>query len=122
MLERYGDVVLGLEQDSGVVHEQREAGRNVILGAATDPVFWRRLDSVRVLMLAMPKGREAAEYARVVRQQGYTGPIAATAHFVDQIPLLEAAGVDLAFNFYADAGAGFAEHVAELHGRDAPDS
>ena len=37
--------------------------------------------------------------------------MAATAQFDDELEELRAAGAEAAFNFYAEAGAGFAEHV-----------
>ena len=40
--------------------------------------------------------------------------IAATALYDDEIPDLEQAGVDAAFNFYNEAGVGFADHANEL--------
>ncbi len=122
MRQRFGDVVLGLEHDHTVVKAHREAGRKVILGSVTDPNLWtrvRRVDSIRAFLLALSNESEAADAARMMRKDGYDGPIAATADFEDQIPKLEAAGVGLAFNFYADAGAGFADHVAEQAGLEA---
>jgi hypothetical protein len=117
MRERYGDVVLGLDQDIRVVQAQSESGRRAICGSIADPSFMQRLQRGRplqLILLAIPNGPEAAAIARVARLEGYEGPIAATAHFDDQVLELEEAGVDVVFNFYADAGAGFAEHVCKL--------
>jgi hypothetical protein len=49
-----------------------------------------------------------------LRSKGFTGTIAATALFDDEIPDLEKAGVDAAFNLYGEAGLGFADHANEL--------
>jgi len=40
--------------------------------------------------------------------------IAATARHEDEVPSLIEAGADTALSFYAEAGAGFAEHVREV--------
>jgi hypothetical protein len=45
--------------------------------------------------------------------RSYPGLIAATAQFDDEVKELEQAGVNGAFNFYAEAGRGFAEHVCQ---------
>jgi hypothetical protein len=49
----------------------------------------------------------------MLREVGYTGAVAAVAKFDDHLQELRSLGV-IAFNFYSEAGAGFAEHV-EAH-------
>ena len=44
----------------------------------------------------------------------YSGLIAATAKFDDEVEELRQAGVHAVFNLYAEAGHGFAEHVCEF--------
>ena len=63
--------------------------------------------------------QEAAQYMQHDRQGIGQGPRVlghdrrATAQFDDEVAALQEAGVQAAFNFYAEAGAGFAEHVCE---------
>ncbi|WP_305043343.1 cation:proton antiporter family protein [Geoalkalibacter sp.] len=119
MTERCGTNVVGVDLNENVVQQQRDTGRNVMLGDATDPDFWdllKRRDGLarlELVMLAMPKHRANLFAAEQLRKAGFTGTIAAIAMYDDQLEELRLAGVDSAFNFYAEAGNGFAEHVYE---------
>lgn len=117
--EHYGDVVFGLDESAkrAVVHTT--AGRRVYQGDGTDRDFLVRLDrkKVKLIMLAMTNHAENIRAVTTLRGLGYSGTIAATAHYTDQQNELRAMGVT-AFNLYAEAGTGFAEHVhAELNER-----
>jgi glutathione-regulated potassium-efflux system ancillary protein KefC len=87
----------------------------VILGDATDPDFWERARTqpakVRLVLLAMPSHKENLFAAQQLVESGFRGQIAATARYPDEIRALEEAGIHAAFNIYAEAGAGFADHV-----------
>jgi hypothetical protein len=62
-------------------------------------------------MLALPTHKDALLATKWLRTVGYSGKIGAVAkHEDERIALLEA-GVDSAFNYYAEVGVGFAEHV-----------
>jgi Trk K+ transport system NAD-binding subunit len=104
-----------------VVRAHQAAGRHVIQGSATDPDFWHRLQyrdgSLRLVLLAMPKVSENVFAARHLKAEGFDGVIGAIAQFQDDEPVLQEAGVDLVFNLYAEAGAGFAQHVCTGFGR-----
>ena len=117
MVERYGDVVIGVDFDHETVQRHQNTGRNVVFGDPTDPDFWARArptGKMRLAMLAMPNQVANLAAAQQIRSKLYTGIIAATALFDDEIPALEQAGVDAAFNFYNEAGLGFADHANEL--------
>ena len=117
MIEQHGDVVIGVDFDHETVQHHQNAGRNVVFGDPTDPDFWalaRPTGKMRLAMLAIPKQRANLAAAQQVRSKGFTGTIAATALFDDEIQDLEQAGVDAAFNFYNEAGLGFANHANEL--------
>jgi glutathione-regulated potassium-efflux system ancillary protein KefC len=115
MRERHGDKVIGIDVDEAALAEHRGAGRKVILGDATDADFWERvkLANIRLVMLAMPNQTENMYVTRRLDDMGFSGLIAATAQFDDEVAALREQGVDAAYNFYAEAGAGFAEHVCE---------
>ena len=125
MVARHGDVVVGVDFDHATVEHHREEGRNVIFGDPTDPDFWARTRpdrNVRLAMLAMPQQAANLAAARQVRAKGFAEMIIATALYEDEIPRLEEAGVDKAFNIYSEAGLGFADHGGELlahHARQA---
>ena len=119
MRERHGDIVIGVEQDPDVVKMHQEAGRHVIPGDPTDIDFWARArmnkeDRVQLVLLAMPNHSANMQAVKELASFGFEGVVAATAQFDDQVEELKAAGVQAAYNFYAQAGYGFAEHVCEV--------
>ena len=85
----------------------------MIRGDATDPDFWERIvpEKVRLVMLALPNHSENMFAAEQLRKSDFQGLVTATAKYDDQCEALEKEGVHAAFNIYAEAGAGFAEHV-----------
>jgi len=120
MRKRYGAIVIGIDYNSDAVAKHQAAGRNVIAGDPTDFDFWERAtargkSSVRLALLTMQKhsaNLEAAkQIVRVAKQSILEIQIAATAQFDDEVKALQAVGVQAAYNFYAEAGYGFAEHV-----------
>jgi predicted Kef-type K+ transport protein len=122
MRKRYAEKVIGVDFDPETVEEQRAAGRNVILGDPTDPHFWERArggkeeSAIRLVMLTMPSVKENAIVARGLASFGFPGIVASTARFDDEIEELKSAGVHATFNFYEEAGDGFAQHVHEQFG------
>jgi glutathione-regulated potassium-efflux system ancillary protein KefC len=115
MRQRVGEQVLGVDVDLDTVEKQKASGRQVIRGSATDPDFWSRIqldfERVNLILLAMPGAQENLFAARQLKEVGYNGKLAAVAKYADEIEALRQAGVHAAFNLYAEAGAGFAEHV-----------
>jgi len=116
MCARHGELVIGIDFDSDLVKKHQAAGRNVILGDATDIDFWARAKvggqgKLRLVLLAMPNHAANIRAVAELTDKSYNGIIAATAQFDDEVEELKKAGVHGAFNFYAEAGHGFAEHV-----------
>ncbi len=118
MQEKYGDGVVGIDFNNEKVMTHCAAGRRVIFADPTDPDFWPRInlqeERVRMALLAMPKHQANLAAAKHLVEMGFTGLIAATANFDDQVAELKDAGVEAAFNFYNQAGLGFAEHAWEV--------
>jgi glutathione-regulated potassium-efflux system ancillary protein KefC len=114
--KRLGDKVLGLDMDPKVVQGHLAAGRKVIQNDATDPDFWENIrpsGRIRLVMLAMAEHAANIYAARRILESPYVGMVAATAKFEDDAAELEALGVHAVHNLYAEAGAGFAEHVLQ---------
>jgi predicted Kef-type K+ transport protein len=117
MRKRFGKKVLGLDYDPEVVRQHTDAGRNVIQDDATDPDFWERVKmgarkTVGGMVLLSMKSHAANMYAaKRLAESKYVGIIAAIAEFEDELEELKSVGVHAAFNFYAEAGSGFAEHI-----------
>jgi glutathione-regulated potassium-efflux system ancillary protein KefC len=106
---------VGIDADPDVVAQHQAAGRNVIQGSATDADFWHRLrlnnGSIRLVLLSLARLSENVFAAEHLIKEGFDGLIGAIAKFPDDEAVLEKAGVQMVFNLYAEAGAGFAQHV-----------
>jgi len=111
----YGKKVLGVDYNHEVTLQQRALNRQVISGDALDSDFWDKLqltDNVKLILLAMPDhngNRFAAEQLQKIN--GYNFRVAALAHHKTDEDELHQLGVDLVFNMYEEAGAGFARHI-----------
>lgn len=118
MQEKYGDKVLGFDFNVDKVNMHCEAGRRVLFADPTDPDFWPRVArqprEARMIMLTMPKHQANLAAVRHLLEIGFPGKIAALAHFDDQVLELKEAGAEAAFNFYNEAGIGFAEHAFDV--------
>jgi hypothetical protein len=117
--EKYGDTVIGFDFNTDKVRMHQDTGRRVLYGDPTDPDFWARVQiqpskAARLIMLALPKHISNLNIARQMIEKGFRGTLAATAHFDDQVEELRQAGVHAAYNFYNEAGLGFAEHVYSI--------
>ena len=64
-------------------------------------------------MLAMPKHMQNIFALEQLQASGYKGQVTAIANYPDQQKELEEMGVHSTYNFYLEAGSGFAEHVKQ---------
>jgi glutathione-regulated potassium-efflux system ancillary protein KefC len=110
--------ILGIDQDPKEVEYLKETGRQIILGDATNPEFWSRIDhghpSIDLILLAMPNDFSNIMASEQLRTKGYKGAIVAIAKFEDEVSALKAAGVDEVYNIYAEAGSGAASKMQNL--------
>jgi len=115
--QHQGQQVLGVDIDDQLVAKLSKNDRNVIRGSATDPDFWNQIHVdfkvVNMILLAMPNTKENMFVATQLKEQGYTGKLAAVVKYKDEIQDLKDVGIHAVFDLYAEAGAGFAEHVCE---------
>lgn len=104
--------LLGIEQRRKQVFSHTEKGNNVMQADANDLDFWERvpLHQIKEILLALTNHNEQMALVYLLREAGFKGAIAATAKFPDEVVELKEQGVT-AFNYYEEAGAGFAEHV-----------
>lgn len=114
--ERLGDKVWGVESDSEKALKHRELGRHVIIGDAEDADFWetRELHHIKLIMLAMPSVTDIKDITTQLKMGGYQGHIAAIARYEDERQELLEFGVDNVFNYFVEAGTGFAEESLHL--------
>lgn len=109
------NVVAGIDIKPEVVDKHIKRGRKVLIADATDPDFWQRVNHshVEMVMLAMPKHMQNIFALEQLRASGYKGQVTAIANYPDQQKELEEMGVNSTYNFYLEAGSGFAEHVKQ---------
>jgi glutathione-regulated potassium-efflux system ancillary protein KefC len=113
-----GDLVVGFDVDEDVVETQRAAGRNAFEESATDADFWERLHvdrkQVRLIILALHSHEENLAAIEQLRLEGFTGHVAATAYFDDEVGVLEAAGVDQVYHISRGAGPAMANAALDI--------
>ena len=111
----HGEAVVGVDFDPRKVRRHRSAGRRVLLGDPRDGDFWDRVQSAQaldVVMLALPNRAAKLAVLDRIRDAAFEGRIAAAARFPDEIEAIHEAGASILFNLSAEAGSGFAKHVA----------
>ncbi|MFT4766501.1 MAG: glutathione-regulated potassium-efflux system ancillary protein KefC [Oleispira sp.] len=110
------DKVWGVESDIDKVRSHRDEGRHIILGDAEDADFWetRELLHIKLIMLAMPSVSDISDITKQLKFCGYKGHIAAIARYEDEREMLLELGVDNVFNYFVEAGTGFAEESLNL--------
>ncbi len=113
--ERHGGAVVGVDIDPVKVQHQQSTGRTVLLGDPSDADFWDRVHATHTLelvMLALPNLAANLAVLDQLKAASFDGRVAATARFQDEVEPLKQAGASTVFNIYAEAGSGFATHVA----------
>ena len=90
----------------------------MIVGDATDYDFWQKIDleQIKIIMLTMTNHQANLLAIKEIKLAGFQGPVTAVAYHEDQRLELEAAGATAAYNIYAEAGAGYADHVCRATG------
>ena len=114
MRELHGDTVVGIDFDMERVRKHQAKGRNVLHGDPSDADFWEKMETshrIRLMMLALPNLEANLDALEQMRRISYSGRVAATARFPDEVEKLRKRGVDAVFNIYTEAGIGFADHV-----------
>lgn len=114
MRERHGDTVVGVDFDNYRVNEHQSKGRKVLHGDPSDADFWEKIEqdhSIKLVMLALPNLQANLDALEQLQIISFSGFIAATARFPDEVPILKQARATAVFNIYTEAGAGFANHV-----------
>jgi voltage-gated potassium channel Kch len=106
-----GKRVWGMDADVNRVRCQKAEGLNVFRGDGEDADLWENLDisSVRLVLLACPSIEDNINITGQLRGATFPGQIAAIARYEDEREALLEAGIDKVFNFYTEAGSGFAE-------------
>jgi predicted Kef-type K+ transport protein len=122
--QRFPGQVIGFDRDPKAVEEHQKFERNVKLADATDSDFWERVcprDDLDLAVLAMPTHSANVHAIETLKRHEFHGVVAACGAFPEEISDLRKLGVDTAFNLYARAGNGFANHVISVFGQQRPD-
>jgi predicted Kef-type K+ transport protein len=117
-LHQQGRLVVGADSDPGKLERHRREGRRVVYADAEDVSFWQRLnvERLRAVMLAAPDFRAAQIAGRELRRRGFAGLLAATHVYAEEeAPILDA-GFNATYNYFTEAGVGFARDVVESLG------
>jgi len=105
------DLAWGLETDKEKVTLLNKQNIAAYYGDAEDAFYWERINlaKLELVLLALPKVIDNINITEQLKLAGYQGKIAAIARYDDERIKLEACGIDKVFNFYNEAGVGFAE-------------
>jgi len=115
-LSKLSDVnVWGMDADRAKVRELSNEGFNIICGDGEDVDLWENLDitQVQMVLLALPSIQDSVNITKQLKNAGYQGKIAAIARYEDEVSYLLQNDVDKVFNFFTEAGLGFAEESLE---------
>ena len=114
MREEYGETVVGVDIDPLTTANQRSSGRVVFLGDPADADFWDRVQAshtLKLAMLALPNHATNMAVLERLKESAFSGQVAVTARFQDEVEALLEAGATTVFNMYSEAGMGFVAHV-----------
>lgn len=109
-MREIGKKVVGLDSDLGKVERHLREGRRVVYADAEDPLLWHRLrlDAIQIIILALPDREAKILASERLRKRGFQGLISATYVWPEERELILAAGADVAYNYFAEAGVGMA--------------
>ncbi len=105
--------VKGIDFNTGVFKEHDVYKRKVIYADVMDKDFWGSVDlsNISMVFLNLPDFDKNLFTVTQLKERGFQGHIAAIAMYDDEISILKDAGAAAVYNFYSEAGIGFAEHV-----------
>jgi predicted Kef-type K+ transport protein len=104
-------LVWGLDADQEKISWLTSNNVQAFCGDAENIDFWENIniEKLDLVLLALPKIQDIKNITQQLRYANYQGKIAAIARFDDERKEIETYGVDKVFNFYNEAGVGFAE-------------
>ena len=111
-----GDQVWGMDADRSRIQRLQQKGMHVFYGDGEDADLWENMETahLKLVLLALPSIDDCTNITQQLRSAGYHGDIAAIARYPDEQSALLEAGISRVFNFYAEAGVGFAEESMQL--------
>jgi voltage-gated potassium channel Kch len=106
---------VGIDSDPAKIQRHLKEGRRVVYADAEDPGFWERLNFSRLqaIMLAVPDLGPKLFASSQIRRRGFDGLLSATYVYPEELEQVLRAGCDVAYNYFTEAGVGFAAHTLE---------
>lgn len=116
LCDQVDNKVLGMDADEERIKQLKKEGYRVAFGDGEDADLWDHLDlsRVKLVLIALPYIRDIQNIQEQLKSVHYQGKVAAIARYEDQIELLKECGIDRIFNFYTEAGVGFAKESIAL--------
>ncbi|NOX46452.1 MAG: cation:proton antiporter [Chlorobi bacterium] len=109
--------VLGIDHNLDLVANHVKEERHVVHGDITDVEFWQRMElssDLRLIIMATSHHSVHMEVIGQLQVKNTKTMIAALSRYNDEMEELKQAGVQVVFNLYAEAGAGYAEHIFQI--------
>ncbi|MDX2503210.1 MAG: cation:proton antiporter [Gammaproteobacteria bacterium] len=105
--------VTGIDFNAGVFKTHDIANRKVISADVMDKDFWGKIDlsGISMIFLSLPDFDKNLFTIKQLKEKNFQGHIAAIALYDEEIKPLKEAGAAAVYNFYSEAGIGFAEHA-----------
>ena len=102
--------VVGIDSDPDKVRHHIGEGRRVVYADAEDAALWQQLNTSRLkaILLAVPDLEAKQIASRELRAGGYAGLLSATHLWEDEREPILAAGCDVTYNYFNEAGVGLA--------------
>lgn len=116
LFQLVGDRVWGMDANRDRVKKQKRKGMHVFPGDGEDPDVWENFDltQIKLILLALPSVQDSHNITQQLREAHYHGKIAAIARYEDEKEKLLHGGIDNVFNFFTEAGTGFAEESLQM--------
>ncbi len=111
-----GSRVWGMDADPLRIQRMTDQGFNAFTGDGEDADLWENLDvsSIKLMLLALPSVEDISHISKQLKKANYGGQVAAIARYEDEREALVNQGIDKVFNFFTEAGTGFAEESLRL--------
>ena len=115
-----GSKVWGMDADEDRVAKLSKNNFNVFFGDGEDADLWLKMDlsQTKLVLIALPYMQDIKNIQEQLKTVVFSGKVVAFARYEDQIEQLSECGIDRIFNFYTEAGVGFAEESLALLNAD----
>ena len=111
-----GKKVWGMDADPSRIKKLKKIGYQAMVGDGEDVDLWDNMDlsQIQLILMALPSIEDICNITEQLQHANYKGKIASIARYEDEIQPLLDAGSDKVFNFFTEAGTGFAEESLQL--------